>query len=160
MGGKQTFSAVRNGMGLKVYLPVAAIVFAAATTGAEVVAGTSIAGETFAGTLRDSLHWSAVEWPGTLVLLAPFVAVAIVCAFVEKRARTRSVLVIFALGMLALLYFYFQNYQVAQRAALKHLWTAATMSVAVLPFLVGFPVFLAVVGAGALAAKFDHRMPE
>jgi hypothetical protein len=58
---------------------------------------------------------------GTMLLLAPFVAVAFVCAFVEKQARTRSVLLIFAVAMLALLYLYFQGHQAAERAALQNM---------------------------------------
>jgi hypothetical protein len=145
-------------MGLKVYLPVALIVFVAATTGADLVARTSIGGQPFSVALREHLYWAAVESVGTILLLAPFVAVAFVCRLMENRARTRSVLVIFAVAMLTLLYFYFQGYQAAERAALQKMWTAATFSIGLLPFFIGVPVVLAVMGAGALAAKFDRRM--
>jgi biotin transporter BioY len=94
-----------------------------------------------------------------MVLLAPFVAVAFVCALVERQARTRSVLLIFTVAMLTLLYFYFQGHQAAERAALQKMWTAATLSVGLLPFFIGVPVVLAAMGAGALAAKFDRRVP-
>jgi biotin transporter BioY len=99
-----------------------------------------------------------VQFVGTIVLLAPFVAVALVCAFAEKHARTRSVLVIFALATLTLLYFYFQGYQAAERAMLQKMWTAAALSIGLLPFFIGVPVVLAAIGAGALAAKFDRRV--
>jgi hypothetical protein len=144
-------------MGLKVYLPVAALVFVAATTGADVFASMSLAGQSFAAALYENLYWAAVQLVATLLLLAPFGAVAFVCARVEKDARTRTVLFIFAVAMLTLLYFYFEGYQAAQRAELKHMWTAATMSVAALPFMIGLPVVLAVIGAGFIAAKFDRR---
>jgi uncharacterized membrane protein YfcA len=110
--------------------------------------------------LHDNLYWAGVEYIGTMLLLAPFIAVALVCAVVEKQARTRSVLLIFAVAMLALLYFYFQGHQAAERAALKHMWTAAAMSVGLLPFFIGVPVVLAAVGGGALAAKLDPRMSD
>jgi uncharacterized membrane protein YfcA len=147
-------------MGLKVYLPVALVVFLAATTGADLVARTSIGGQPFAAALHEHLYWAGVEFVGTIFLLAPFVAVAFVCALVEKQSRTRSALLIFAVAMLALLYFYFHGHQAAERAALQKMWTAATLSVGLLPFFVGVPVVLAVMGAGTLAAKFDRRMSD
>jgi hypothetical protein len=60
--------------------------------------------------------------------------------------------------MVTLLYFYFQGHQAAEHAALKHMWTAASLSVGLLPIFVGAPVVVAVAGAGILAAKMDGRM--
>jgi uncharacterized membrane protein YfcA len=145
-------------MGLKIYLPAAVVAFLAATTGADLYARTTIGREQFAVALREHLYWAAVQFVGTLLLLAPFVAVALVCARVEKQARSRSVALIFTAAMLTLLYFYFQGHQAAQRAELERLWTAATLSIGLLPFFIGVPTVLAVMGAGALAAKFDRRM--
>lgn len=145
-------------MGLKVYLPVAVVVFLAATTGADLVAQMSIGGQPFAAALHEHLYWAAEEFVGTMLLLAPFVAVAFVCAFAEKRARTRSILLIFAVAMLTLLYFYFEGHQAAERAMLQKKWTAAALSVGLLPIFIGVPVVLAALGAGALAAKLDPRI--
>jgi hypothetical protein len=144
-------------MGLKVYLPVAVVVFLAATTGADLVARTSIAGQPFASALHEHLYYAGVQFVGTMFLLAPFIAVAFACAYVEKQARTRSALGIFAAAMVTLLYFYFEGHQAAQRDALQKMWTAATLDVGLLPFFIGGPVILAVAGAGALASKFDRR---
>jgi len=144
-------------MGFRVYLPVAVVVFFAATTGADLVARISIARQPFAAALHEHFYWAGVQFVGTMLLLAPFVAVAIVCALLERKARTRSILLIFAVAMLTLLYFYFEGHQAAERAALQRMWTAATLSVGLLPFFIGFPVVLVVIGAGALAAKFDPR---
>lgn len=144
-------------MNLKVYLPAALVTFLAATTGADLYARTTIGRESFDVALRDHLHWAAVQFVGTLLLLAPFVAVAFVCSRMAKQARTRSVALIFAVAMLTLLYFYFQGHQAAERAVLEKMWTAAILSIGLLPFFIGVPVVLAVIGAGMLAAKFDHR---
>ena len=147
-------------MALKVYLSAAVVTFLAATTGADLYARTTIGGERFATALREHLYWAAVQFVGTLLLLAPFVAVAFVCAYVEKRARRRGVLLIFTTAMLTLLYFYFQGHQAAQRAMLAKMWTAATLSIGLLPFLIGVPVVLAAMGAGAVAATFDRRRSD
>ena len=144
-------------MGLRVYLPLAVVTFLAATTGADLFARTSIAGESFGMALRGHLYWAAVQFIGTLLLLAPFLGVAFICARVERQVHWRSVAVIFAAAMLALLYFYFQGHQAAQHAMLEKRWTAAALSIGLLPFFIGVPVLLGVLGAGALAARFDHR---
>ena len=142
-------------MGLKVYLPLAIIVSLLATTGADVIARTSIEGQPLSVALHEDLYWAGVQFIATMLLLAPFVGVAIVCDRMEKRVRTRSVFFIFTAAMLALLYFYFQGYESAEHAVVKRMWTAATLSVAMLPFFIGIPVVLAVIGAGALGKKFD-----
>jgi hypothetical protein len=147
-------------MGFKVYLALAVFAFLAATTGSDLVARTSIAGEPFTVALREHLYWAGVQFVGTILLLAPFVAVAVVCALVEKDARSRSVVSIFTAAMLALLYFYFQGHQAAQHALLEEKWTAAALSVGVLPFFIGGPVLLAVIGAGAAATKLDPRASD
>jgi heme/copper-type cytochrome/quinol oxidase subunit 3 len=143
-------------MGLKLYLPIAVMVFAAATAGADVVARTSL-GQPLVAAFREHLYWAGAELVGTLLLLAPFVAVAGICALAERKARTRSVLVIFALAMLALLYVYFQGYQAAKRAELEHLWTAAALSIGFLPLGIGLAVVSAVTVFGWLATQFDPR---
>lgn len=144
-------------MGLKVYLPLALVAFFAATTGADLIARTSIGGETFAHALNDHLHWASVQWVGTLLLLAPFVAVALICAAAERRARTRSTAAVFGVAMLALLYFYFDGHQGAQHALLAERWTAAILSIGLLPFFIGVPVVVAAAVGGALAAGLDRR---
>lgn len=145
-------------MSLKSFLPISAVWFLAATTGSDVVARTTIVGESISSALHDHFYWAGVQFVGTLLLLAPFAAVAIVCAGIEKRARSRSAAPIFGTSMLALLYFYFQGYQASQHAALEHHWTAATLSIGLLPFFIGLPVVVAVIVVGLLAARFDRRM--
>lgn len=147
-------------MGLRVYLPVAAVVSLAATIGADCIASMSIAGQPFAAALHQALYWDRVEFVGTIFLLVPFVAVAFVCALVEKRARNRSALLIFAVAMIALLYFYFRGYQAAEHAALQKLWTAAAVSIGFLPFGIGLAVVLAVIVFGWLATEFDPRVSD
>lgn len=63
-------------MRLKTYLSLAVMVFVVATTGADLIARTSIAGEPLSVALREHLHWAVVQFVGTVLLLTPFVAVA------------------------------------------------------------------------------------
>ena len=147
-------------MGLKVYLLLAVVVFLAATTGADLIARISIAGEPLTVALREHLYYAGMQFVGTIFLLAPFVAVAFACSRAHKQVRGSSVPLIFAVAMFALLYFYFKGYQGAQQALLEEKWTAAALSVGLLPFFIGIPVVLASWGAAALAAKFDRRTSD
>jgi hypothetical protein len=145
-------------MGQKIYVPIAVIVFLLGTAGADLVARTSIGGETFGHALNEHVYYACVEAIGTILLLVPFIAVALVCARAEKRARTRSVGAIFALAMITLFYFYFEGYQGSQYAMLERKWTAAALAIGLLPFFIGIPVVGVVMGVGALAGKYDRRV--
>ena len=41
---------------------------------------------------------------------------------------------------------------------LQKLWTAATLSIGQLPFLIGVPVVFTALGTDALSAEFDRRV--
>lgn len=146
-------------MRLRAFLAVATIFFFAATTGADIFAKTAISGEPFMVALREHFYWFGRQFVLTMFLLAPFVAAAMTCGFAERHARPRCIVPIFFFAMAALLYYYFEGYQAAERAMLQQMWTAASLSVGLLPFFIGIPVVLAVIGAGALAAKLDPRGP-
>lgn len=146
-------------MGIRIYLLLAVIAFCAATTGADLVARTTIAGEPAAAALRDHLYWAGVQLPGTLFLLSPFAGLAFLCARAERKARSRGVICIFAIATLILLYFYFQGHQGAQYALLEKKWTAAALSIGLLPFFIGVPVLLIATCAALLAKKLDPRTP-
>jgi hypothetical protein len=147
-------------MGLKGYLLPAVVAFLAATTGSDLIARTSIGGEPLGVALREHLYYAGVQVVGTIFLLAPFIGVAFVCSRAEKWTNSRSVCAIFAVGTFALLYFYFQGYQAAQHALLEEHWTAAALSIGMLPFFIGVPVVFAAWGAATLAAKLDPRMSD
>ena len=133
--------------------------FLAATTGADLIARTSIGGQPFVAALHEHLYWAGVQFVGTMLLLAPFVAVAFVCAFVEKQAQTRSVLLIFAVAMLTLLYFYFQGHQAAERFALQKMWDGRNAVRRAAPVLQRRSRRFSLLWARERSrAKFDRRM--
>jgi hypothetical protein len=151
-------SPLRIKMKLKLYLLLAVLAFVVGTMGSDLVARTSIAGERVAQAFSEHLHLAWVQFTGTMLLAAPFIAVAFICAFAQRQARDRSAVVIFAIAMSTLLYFYFSGYQAAQHALLDSNWTAAALSIGLLPFFIGLPVVLAAALAGAIAARFDRRV--
>jgi heme/copper-type cytochrome/quinol oxidase subunit 3 len=143
-------------MRLWLYLPAAVVAFVAATTGSDLIARTSIAGQTLRQAFVEHVHWVVVQIVGTFLLLAPFVALGFLCAALEKDIRTRSVMAIFAAGALGLIFLYFDGYQAAEQFARQRMWTAATLSIGFLPFK-SVVVLLLCIGASALATKFDPR---
>jgi hypothetical protein len=159
-GEQRVFAVYAQPMKLRTYLSLAVVAFVAATAGADIFAMITIAGETFVVALREHVYWAVVQFVGTMLLLAPFVIVAFLCAYMEEHARTRGAVLTFASAMLTLIYFYFENHQAAQVALLDERWTAATLSIGILPFFIGAPVVLAVLGVSALVAKLDPRNPE
>lgn len=144
-------------MGFRIYLPIGFAVFVGATMGADVYARMTIAGESLGVAIGEHLHWAGVQVVATVLLLAPFVGIPFLCHLVEKKARRRGVIGIFAVTMVMLFFFYFQGYQGAEVALLEEKWTASALSVGLLPFFVGLPVFIAACGAGALAIELDPR---
>jgi hypothetical protein len=139
------------------YLFISMVAFLTGTTGSDVFARTHIATETFDHALAENLHWASVQWMGSLMLFAPFLAVAVICAAVQGKVRTSRIAAIFGTGMLALMYFYFEAHQAAQRAVLEQHWTAASLTVGLLPFVPGIPIFGAVLVAAAVATHFETR---
>ena len=86
---------------------------------------------------------------------APFPLIAALCAKTDKKARTRSVVGNFGISLLVLMYWYFGAFRAAERAMLDERWTAAALSVGLLPFFVGLPVVVVATGAAVLASRFD-----
>jgi hypothetical protein len=140
------------------YLMSSLVAFLLGTVASDLVARTSIAGEALGQALSEHWHYAAAEPVGSLILLAPFLGVGLVSATVEKWARTRSAILLFTLGTAPLLYSYFTGYQAAQHALLDEKWTAAALSVGLLPFIVGIPVLFVLALAGVLAVGI-HRRP-
>jgi hypothetical protein len=94
--------------------------------------------------------------PGQM-LFVPFGGAALICRAANKRAKTRSAVALFLVALAALGYFYFGGLQASQQATLDEKWTAATLSIGLLPFFVGLPL-LGLVGIAAMViARVDRR---
>src|SRR4051794_9947278 len=128
-----------NAMRGLTYLSIAIVAFAAAVTGSDLFARMTIGQLSFSEAVREHLEWASVTLAGLLLLLAPFVLLAMICAKAHTKVRLRSIVCIFGASLLALIYFYFDGFQGAEQAMLHHRWTAAALSVGLLPFFVGLP---------------------
>lgn len=144
-------------MRLKLYLPITLVAFLSATLGADIFARISLTGETLESAVANQVQWNAIEPIGILLLFLPFLAVALICALVERRARTRTAAAIFGAAMLTLVGFYFAGFRDAEQASLQHKWTAAALTIGFLPFFIGIPLAILTAGASALAMWFDPR---
>jgi hypothetical protein len=63
----------------------------------------------------------------------------------------------FALSLFTLSYFYFGGFHAAEQAMVDERWTAAALSIGLLPFFVGVPFVLALMGAAFIVRKLDRH---
>jgi hypothetical protein len=144
-------------MTTKAYLLIATAVFLAAVTGSDLIARMTIVGDTLGVAVSDHLRWASLTIVGMVFLFAPFVVVAFICGVVNKRAKTRSAVTLFSVAMVALAYFYFGGFQASQQAMLDKKWTAAALSIGLLPFFAGLPLSAVTAIGAAVLARVDRR---
>lgn len=149
----------RKSISNRTYLVTALLVFLASTTGSDLYARTTIAGEPLTLALTEHLRWASMTIVGLLFLFAPFAVTALICGSVNKRAKTRSAVVIFIVALATLAYFYFGGFQAAQHALLARKWTAAALSIGLLPFFIGIPLVITVGVASLIVVRVDRRPP-
>jgi len=132
----------------------------AATIGSDIFARVSIGGQSVGSAGGEHLRYALSDWIGTLFLFAPFLAVGWTSAALRKRGQTRFAFVVLAVGLLPLIYFYIEGYRGAQQALADEQWTAAALSIGLLPFVVGIPVMLLVGFASWVAIRLESRPSE
>lgn len=147
-------------MQLRSYMGLAAAAFLIATTGGDIVARTTIAGNTLNQAFMEHLDWASVTVTGVFLLFIPFAGAAFIGFQLQKFGKTINVFIIFLLSMTILIYFYFNGFADAQRAVLERQWTAATFSVGLLPFFVGLPLLLAMQVGGRMILQFIKRLED
>lgn len=147
-------------MKMKAYILCAVAVFVAAVSGSDLIARVTITGNTFGEAVAEHFQWALLTPVGILFLFIPFIGAAFICAAANKRGRARSVVTLFCIAMAALLYFYIGGFQASQQALLSQHWTAAALSIGLLPFFVGLPVLFVTAIAAATAALLDPRPIE
>ena len=144
-------------MKLSTYLMLAVIAFVVATLGSDLIAQTFVSGKSATDALSDHLHYASVEFVGQLMLAAPFIAIALICAAAQKRAGEKSAVTVFGFAMISLICFYFNGYLAAEHAMLMKHWTDAALYIGLLPFLIGVPAVLISGLACFLAANWRQR---
>jgi hypothetical protein len=144
-------------MTTKAYLLIATGVFIAAVTVSDLIARMTIAGNSLGIALAEHLHWVSLTLVGIVFLFAPFVGVAFICGSANRRTKTRSAAALFLIALAVLAYFYFGGFQASQQAMLDRKWTAAALSIGLLPFFIGLPLIGVVAIAAAVLVRIDRR---
>jgi hypothetical protein len=145
------------GVRLRFYLLLAVGAFVAAVTGSDVVAKMVVSDLSIGEAFARHLEWVSLTIIGLILLFAPFAAAALICAKVNERSRTGTAATLFALSLLVLSYFYFGGFHSAEQAMVDKRWTAAALSIGLLPFFVGVPFVLALIGAALITRKLDRQ---
>ena len=158
MGGKRTFRVYAVHMRLRSYLLLALAVFVIAVTGSDMAAKMAVSGLSLVEALKQHLEWASLTIIGILFLFAPYAVTALICAKLNEHCRTRTAATLFVLTLIALSYFYFGGFYAAEQAMAAERWTAAALSIGLLPFFIGVPVLLGLIGAAFIARKLDRRM--
>jgi hypothetical protein len=144
-------------MRLRSYLLLALAAFAMAVTGSDVVAKMDVSGMPLAEAFKQHVEWASLSILGVFFLFAPYAVAALVCAKVNEVARTRTAATLFVLSLSTLSYFYFGGFQAAEQAMVDERWTAAALSIGLLPFFIGVPLVLILFGAAFIARRLDPR---
>ena len=144
-------------MSTKAYLLLATAIFIAVVAGSDLFARITIAGEAIDNAVTEHLHWASLTIIGNIALFVPFGGTALICGATNKRAKTRSAAALFFIAMAVLAYFYFGGFQAAQHAFLDERWTAAALSIGLLPFFVGLPLLVVVATAATVIVFVDRQ---
>lgn len=135
------------------------VCFVVATAGFDVIARLGVAGEPLRTAVTRSLHHVFAQPVGTLMLFAPFIGAAALSAEVAKASNMAAGWIFFGLVAGVLGGLYFSGHWGAQVALGQRSWTAAALSVGMLPFR-SIPVLLAAaVCAGLVAWRSPQRGP-
>jgi hypothetical protein len=144
-------------MTTRAYLLIATGVFITAVTGSDLIARMTIAGNPLGVALAEHLHWASLTVAGIAFLFVPFVGVAFICGSANRRTKTRSAVALFVVALAVLAYFYYGGFQASQHAMLDKKWTAAALSIGLLPFFIGLPLLGVVAIAAAVLVLIDRR---
>lgn len=126
---------------LLTFFALAVCMFLVAHPGSEILARMWIGGRPADQAVRDTLHYLAIQPVGGLMLLAPFLLLAWMAASLAKVRTFASGLVLLAITASALTVLYVFGHVQSEQALNSRQWTAAALSVGLLPFQ-SIPVLL------------------
>ena len=121
---------------------LATVAFILSTTVADVVARVSVGGEPVGEALSESFGSAGIPVLGLVMIAVPFVALAWVGVHLALRNAFWWGLLLAFVGMSCLVLLYFQGFHYSQVAILQRKWTAAALSVGLIPFFYGVPITL------------------
>jgi hypothetical protein len=108
--------------------------FLVSTVCADVFVRTRFGAQDFLKAANEHFYYAFLQPVGTAMLLAPFLLLAWMSASLAKRRGDQRGFGLFALGSALLCVLYFSGYYGSQTYMERRLWTAAALSVGLLPF--------------------------
>jgi hypothetical protein len=127
------------------FAALAGLAFIVSTLIFGALAKVAVAGDTFAHAFSEHLHYMTIV--GSLMLFAPFIALAAISVgFIGKRGVPFG-FGVFSLGLILLMALYWLGYIGSEEALLNRKWTAAALSVGLLPFQSVVVLLVVLVGA-------------
>jgi MFS family permease len=127
------------------FLALAIGAFAFADIGFEIFARVWIDRNTIGKATSETLYYWATQPTGTAMLLAPFLLLGWMAASLARKRTFNRGLLLFGIGVVALGALYFVGHIGAEQAMHDRKWTAAALSVGLLPFQSIPVLFLALV---------------
>jgi hypothetical protein len=118
---------------LLVFCCLAVANFLLATVGFDVFARMAVGQQSLWHAVYEHFYYAGVQPIGTLLLLAPFLGLAVVSGRIAPRNSSGSMW-LFCIGALFLTGLYFRGFYGSQQALQAKKWTAAALSVGLLPF--------------------------
>ena len=90
--------------------------------------------EVFIEAVKETLYYLTVQPIGTLMLFAPYFILGVVSAKAAKKHNLRKGWFLFVCGLISLSYIYYNGYIASSYYMELKKWTAASLSVGMLPF--------------------------
>jgi hypothetical protein len=147
--------AIRHkSLGLGVYFTLSFVAFVVAALITDIAARMSIASASLSYATSAYLEYPRIV--RSIILFVPFALVAAICAWLEKRVNLWGCLLIFLIAIGTLCFFYANGFWDAQLALSRRRWTAASLSVGLLPFI-GLGIAIATGGVAIFVAQLDRR---
>lgn len=111
----------------------------------EIIARVVVGNDSLLHATTETAYYAAVQPVGTLMLLAPFAALGLVASSIANRKSNRAGIVVLSVGILVLGFMYLIGHIDSERFMAEKKWTAATLSVGLLPYKTIFVVFVLLV---------------
>jgi hypothetical protein len=134
------------------YLAVAVVLFVVATVGFGMHSRMVIGGESFDHALSGHMYYAREQLLGTMLLLLPFLVLGCIAAGCTIKRSVVYGATVFVVGATLLLVLYYKGYMDSEIAMKQRHWTAAALSVGLLPFQ-SFAVLVLLLIGGLIAGK-------
>jgi hypothetical protein len=139
-----------------VFAPIAVACLLLATNGSDIAARVTVAEESFGVAVAQSFA-SWLNPLAALIIALPFVAAELLAVEVARYSSVRVAAVLFGLVVAALGLLYFAGYTSSHQAMLQHKWTAASLSVGLLP-VQSLPILIvAVIASEIIRRRYKHE---